>query len=121
MTGETFVVVSLSALAAFILWEGWQRSRTSKTPLPRSAMEQGFHPGASSRELALFVAAVAGFVFGSVLIVDPPYPPFHGRGAVLEKVLFQLFGIWGTPVVCWVMALIACVAALKLRRKRLRH
>ena len=88
MTGETFIFVSLSALAVFILWEGWQRSRTPKTPLPRSAMEQGFNPGTSSRELALFVAAVAGFVFGFVLIVDLPYPPFHGRGAVVDSALF---------------------------------
>jgi hypothetical protein len=121
MTGEVFIFLCLGGLALFILWEGWQGRRAAKTPLPRSEMEQGINPGASSQELALFVSAVAGFVFGFTLIVEPSHPPFSGRGAVVDSVLFQVFGIWGKPLVCWVLALIACMAAVKLRRKRLKR
>jgi hypothetical protein len=120
MTGEIFVFLSLGALAAFMVWEGWRRRRDSKKPLRRSTMEHGFTPGASSRETAAFVAASAAAVFGFVLVAEPPYPPFHGRGALFGFFLFKWFGVWGMPMLCWVFALFAFFGALSIRSARLR-
>lgn len=122
MTDDAFVFVflSLGGLALFILWEGWQRRRPSPAQLPRKKMEQGFVPGAASRELAVFVMAAAVLFFGVTRIMNPQLPPFSGRGALIDSVLFHLFGIWGAPAACWVSAIICCVMALKLRRERLK-
>ncbi|WP_298208293.1 hypothetical protein [Acidovorax sp.] len=121
MSGAIFVFVSLGALAIFILWEAWPRHRTAKKPLRRSEMKQGFDPGASARELALFVASGVFAVFGFFLLIEPSYPPFHGRNALIEHLLFAWLGIYGNPVACWACALIAFVAAISMRRKRLRR
>lgn len=120
MLGELLVFLSLGALAIFILWEGWQRRRTSNEPLRRSVMEQGFVPGASSREVAIFVGAGVSAVFGFVLMAVPPHPPFFGRHAFISSLLFEWFGVWGMPMVCWLLAFVAFFGALAMRRKRLR-
>lgn len=121
MTGDAFVLICLGGLALFILWEGWQHRRPSEAHTSRKNMEHGFIPGASSRELALFALAAAMFLFGFTLIANPPLPPFSGRSAPLNSVLFDLFGVWGAPLACWVLAISLSAIALRLRRERFRR
>lgn len=120
MSGEVFLFIALGGLAAYIVWEGWQRRRTSAKPLERRSMERGFVPGASQRESVLFIAAFVAAAFGFVLLAEPRHPPFAGRGAAVDSLLYALLGSWGVPALCWLLAVVALAAALSLRRKRLK-
>ena len=119
MLDEIILFVTLGGLAIYIVWEGWQRSRAPVNPLERSHMERGFTPGATQREHIAFVAAAVAAIFGFVLLAEPVHPPFTGRGTVIDSFLYTLFGSWGAPALCWLLALVAFVAALAMRRRRL--
>jgi hypothetical protein len=116
---DALAVLSLVALAAFILWEGWQRRKGNAMPLDRAAMERGFVPGATAAEHMAFVGAVILAVFAGVLFASPPQPPFAGRGAVFSSLLYGALGPLGIPSATAGTA-VACIAlALSLRRRRL--
>ena len=117
MSGEVLLFITLGGLAGYIMWEGLERRRASARPLERHTMERGFVPGASQRESVLFIAALAAGAFGFVLLAEPRHPPFVGRGAAIDSLLW--FGSWGMPALCWLLAVVALAAALSLRRKRL--
>ena len=116
---DALAVMSLVALAAFILWEGWQRRRGISKPLGRAAMERGFVPGATAAEQMFFVGAAVLGVFSAMLFVSPPHPPFTGRGAVFSSLVYSMLGPLGIPGAT-AGAAVACFSlGLSMRRKRL--
>ena len=119
MLGDALAVLSLAALAAFILWEGWQRRASASKPLDRSYLERGFVPGAAGYEQALFVAAGVVAAAGVMLFASPPHPPFAGRGALFGSALYGLVGPMGIPTLtlCAAVALLA-LGLLRRRRRR---
>lgn len=119
MSGEVFLLVALGGLAGFIVWGGWQRRRASAKPLERRSMERGFVPGASQRESVLFTAGLVAAAFGFVLLAEPRHPPFTGRGAAVDTLLYAWFGPWGASALCWLLAFAALAVARSQRRKRL--
>lgn len=115
---DTLAVLALVALAAFILWEGWQRRRLAARPLSRAALERGFVPGATGYEQALFVAAGVALVAAVALFASPPQPPFEGRHAWLGAAVYGWRGPLGIPGVVLVFAAILFGFALSRRRTR---
>jgi hypothetical protein len=116
---DALAVMSLVAIAAFIVWEGWQRRRGTSKPLARAAMARGFVPGAVAAEQALFVGAAVLAVFSLMHFVSPPHPPFTGRGAVFSSLVYGVLGPLAIPVAA-AGASVACFAlGLSMHRRRL--
>lgn len=115
---DTLAVISLVALAVFILWEGWQRRRSAAKPLARAELEGGFVPGATGYEQALFVAAGTTLVVAVTLFANPPQPPFESRRAWLGAAVYGLLGPLGIPAAILVFAAVLLSFGLSRQRTR---
>lgn len=115
---DTLAVISLVALAVFILWEGWQRRRSAAKPLARAELERGYVPGATGHEQALFVAAGVALVAAVALFASPPQPPFEGRRAWLGAAVYGWLGPLGIPAAILVFAAVLFGFGLSRRRTR---
>jgi len=92
----------LLALALFIIWESRRFHSKKPDPLPRERMAKGFTPGRHAADLGI-LALVAMCVFvGIELWNSPEHPPFQGRWAFFEALVYALFGPRGMPVIAWV-------------------
>jgi hypothetical protein len=117
---ELFAVAGcLVALAAFIAWEAWRRRVWAKQ-VDRALLGKGFVPGATQREVVLFVLAGAVGIVGLYLVGRPPVPPFSGRRAWLASLLYEHIGLHGLPVVVLFASLVMLLLGLSARRRRLR-
>lgn len=116
---DVLAVLTLVALAAFIVWEGWQRMRRASHPLGRATMVRGYVPGAAAAEQMFFIGAAVLAVFSLGLFVSPPHPPFTGRGAAFSYLVYGALGPLAIPVAA-AAAAVACFAfGLSMRRRRL--
>jgi hypothetical protein len=87
--------------------------------MDRPSMKQGFKPGDTNRENILFTLAAVGGVVVLMLLETPIHPPFTGRGAVFQSLLYAWTGPLGMPVLTGSGSFFALIAALFTRRKRL--
>lgn len=118
MAAELISVLLLTALAAFILWESWQRRKSAHKPIPRAMLERGFAPGADAGETALFVFAGAVLFIAISLFLNPRHPPFSGRGAVLDTAIYAVAGPLGMPVAAFIVATVLFFLGFSRRRRR---
>jgi hypothetical protein len=118
MTAEILLMVSLAALAAFILWESWQRSKPADPRLTQAMGKRGFTPGATGPETVLFWAATLAAVVAVHLFVEPAMPPFTGRGSLVMAFLHHVFGPYGPAAAAALTAAATLSAAVWARRRR---
>lgn len=116
MTADLFVLVSLGALLVFIVWESW-RSRLGAVAR-RAKAPGGFTPGGASREVALFVLAAVCSACGLLAVYFPGTQP-TARSARIFSLIESLLGASALPLVFLAAGIMAFVAALALRKKRL--
>jgi membrane protease YdiL (CAAX protease family) len=116
MSGELFLIISLGALLAFILWESWRDRPRALAKRIRSA--SGFASGRFAQEVALFVAGICflGFGIGSLY---SPQPWSTGSQRYLSRAIEAVFG----PAAGGVLAIslgigLLFLAGLSVRRKR---
>lgn len=121
MVEEVLIILPLGALALFILWESWQRRASAVKPIDRVTMKHGFEPGQTNRENILFTMAAVGGIASLMLIETPVHPPFTGRSAFFQSLLYTWVGPLGMPVISGTGAFIALMAALTIRRRRLQQ
>jgi hypothetical protein len=121
MVEEVLIFLPLGALALFILWESWQRRASAIKPIDRLAMKPGFEPGQTNRENILFTMAAVGVIASLMLIETPVHPPFTGRSAFFQSLLYTWVGPLGMPAISGTGAFIALMAALSIRRRRLQQ
>lgn len=118
MIAELMTALLLVALAAFILWESWQRRKSAHKPISRAMLERGFVPGATAGETALFVFAGAVLFIAISRLLDPRHPPFSGRGAVLDTAMYAVAGPLGMPVAAFIVATVLFFLGFSRRHRR---
>lgn len=118
MAADLFLALCLAGLAVFILWESWRRRRSA--PLARTAMANGFTPGATNREVIWFTLAFAGMAAGLALFAEPPVPPFTGRGALVLELVHAHMGKLAIPFLVCAGATGALWAGIAARRRRIK-
>lgn len=115
MAAELFLLVSLSALLAFIVWEGW-RSRRSLTKRVRAP--EGFVPGGAAHEVGLFILAAVLLLAGVLTLYSPELGASMRRTFLFRAVESHLGPL--TACALFVGAAIAVlVAGVAARKKRL--
>ena len=116
MSADLFLLVSLGALLAFILWEGW---RSRRGPLVKKARSPaGFVPGGAAHEVGIFVLAAVFLVAGLLTLYSPEL------GASMRRtLLFRMVESVLGPLTAFAMfagaAIAAFVAGILMRKKRL--
>jgi hypothetical protein len=116
MSGDLFVLFALSALLIFIFWESWRNRRSALAKRARAA--EGFVPGGAAQEAAFFVFAAVFLTLGVLVLYSPDL------GASLRRrYLFNLIEALLGPLTGFALftgaAIVAAVAGLAIRRKRL--
>lgn len=116
---DVLAVLTLVALAAFILWEGWQPRRRASNPLGRATMVRGYVPGTGAAEQVFFIGSVVLVVFSLGLFVSPPHPPFTGQGAAFSYLVYGALGPLAIPVAAAAAAAACFALGISMRRRRL--
>lgn len=100
--GELVGMLLLLGLAIFIVWESRRFHSKKPDPLPRERMAKGFSPGRDAADLGILALVAMCVFFGIKLWNSPEHPPFQGRWALFETMVYALFGPRGVPVIAWV-------------------
>ena len=87
MSGNLFILVSLSALLVFILWEGWRSRRHFRAK--RGHDRAGFVPGGAAHEVGLFLLA-AVFLLAGILTLYSPELGASLRRSADDRILLGL-------------------------------
>jgi len=106
-----FIALML-ALLAFILWD---RKQMTRIPT-RKEMENGFTPGASTAGacVGLIAFAAVSALFGWDSWVNPPTPPFSGRGSLLKIWAYGALGPRSFPIFSFLFSAVCVFLTLKL-------
>jgi hypothetical protein len=116
MSADLFVLVSLSALLAFILWESWRYRRSALAKRARAS--EGLMPGGAAQEVAFFVLAAA-FLIGGVLVLYSPELTASMRRNQLFRLAEALLGPFTGSVLFVGLAIGAALLGFTVRKKRL--
>lgn len=116
MSADLFVLVSLGALLAFILWEGWRSRRGPLAKRVRSPA--GFVPGGAAHELGILVLAVVFLAAGLLTLYSPELGTSMRRTFLFRMVESVLGPLTGFAMFVGA-AIAAFVGGILMRKKRL--
>ena len=116
MAGDFFVFFALGALLLFVLWEMWRGRPDALQRRVRGS--EGFTPGGSANEVALFVLASV-FLICSGLVIAYPEWVASGRQADLFNWLMAQWGPYAPGVLFFAVAAAAFTLGVTVRRRRL--
>ena len=117
------VVILLGFLIAiwlYIRWDGKRLRNYPVTPLARSTMGAGYKPGGVVTWQVYVAAGCMAALLAFMEWNAPSRPPFSGRWAFVESVLFETFGSRGilTTYVAIAAAFLCAAGSTYLRGKR---
>jgi len=109
------VVIFLALMLALLAFIIWDRKQMARIPT-RQQMERGYTPGMSTAGgcVGLLAFAAVFALFGWDSWVNPPLPPFSGRGSLLKIWAYGALGPRSFPIFSFLSSAVFVLLTLKL-------
>lgn len=111
------VIAVFLSLLIFIIWDSVINRQGTAKPVSRQQMERGYMPGQMHAPIAGFGGSILSGAFAFKEFYEPSYPPNSGRGAFLQRVVFDLFGDYGMALFFLSLALFLAWSSWLLYKK----
>ena len=111
------LLLALLLLWVYISWDGDRIATQARLKARARPKGAEFLPGALITVPALLVAAAALGATAVILTIQPPLPPFTGRGSWIASLLYSALGRYGFAVVASGLALVCVASAAACLRK----